>query len=146
MTRRRGDLTAVFLSLASKRRFMTCETAFGEDVGMARVSERSGFKTTERQRMSAQTTRKARTKARKPQSRAVDEALSAAVATVSLWILREDKRAKAAGFVVEAVQPKQITDWILEAAVDHLVDVRSMDKTKSLSALHDRLKKPRRYR
>lgn len=106
---------------------------------------KSLFKTTERQRTAAQRTRLERTKVRKPQSRDVDEALSAAVAKVFKRILRDAKAASDHGFAVEMVYPKQISDWVLEVAVDHLVDVRAMDKAKSKSALQERLRKTRRY-
>lgn len=112
---------------------------------MAKVSREQWYKTTERQREASERTRSARKKARSPQARDVDEALSAAMASVSRRILREDKAARDAGSCVEMVMPRQITDWLLDATISHLVDIRGMDRSKSRSALQDRLKKSRRY-
>lgn len=101
---------------------------------------RQYFKTTERQRTSAAVTRAQRAKARKPQARDVDEALSAAVRRVS----RDCHRDVLAGRSV-AVEPVEVFNRVFQLTLDHLVDVRHMDIEKSKAALHERLKKRRRY-
>ena len=120
------------LSLASKRRFIGAGTPFRETCDMPR----DFFKTTERQRSSAQRTRKRRAAVGKPQPVAVDEALSAAVKA-------ELKRIKVSGDKLS--NTSDVLNAIFDGALDHLVDVRGLDRQQSWSALSSRLIKRRRY-
>lgn len=97
---------------------------------------RDFFKTTERQRSSAQRTRKRRAAVGKPQPVAVDEALSAAVKA-------ELRRIKVSGDKLS--NTSDVLNAIFDGALDHLVDVRGLDRQQSWSALSSRLIKRRRY-
>lgn len=97
---------------------------------------REFFRTTERQRTSAKRTRQRRVAVGKPQPATVDEALSAAMKT-------ELRRIKASGDKV--AKSSEVMNSIWESALDHLVDVRGLDRQQSWSALTARLVKKRRY-
>ena len=97
---------------------------------------RDFFKTTERQRSSAQRTRKRRAAVGKPQPVAVDEALSAAVKA-------ELRRIKVSGDKLS--NTSDVLNAIFDGALDHLVDIRGLDRQQSWSALSSRLIKRRRY-
>lgn len=97
---------------------------------------RDFYKTTERQRTSAQRTRQRRAAVGKPQPVAVDEALSAAVKA-------ELRRVKADGD--RMMKTSDVLNSIFDSALDHLVDVRALDRQQSWSALSTRLIKRRRY-
>lgn len=97
---------------------------------------REFFKTTARQRTSAQKTRQRRAAVGKPQPSAVDEALSAAVRSAL-------KRVKTSGD--EQTRTSDVLNAIFDGALDHLVDVRGLDRRQSWSALSARLVKKRRY-
>ncbi|PDT81861.1 hypothetical protein [Sinorhizobium sp. BJ1] len=94
------------------------------------------FKTTERQRTSAQRTRQRRSAAGKPQPVAVDEAISAALKS-------ELRRVKADGD--RTTKTSAVLNSIFDSALDHLVDVRGLDRQQCWSALSARLIKRRRY-
>ncbi|UTY48557.1 hypothetical protein [Sinorhizobium fredii] len=94
------------------------------------------FRTTEQQRSSAQRTRQRRAAAGKPQPVAVDEAISAALKS-------ELRRVKAGGD--RTTKTSAVLNSILDSALDHLVDVRYLDRQQSWSALSARLIKRRRY-
>jgi uncharacterized membrane-anchored protein YjiN (DUF445 family) len=106
---------------------------------------RDFFKTTARQRESSDTTRKVREKARKPEPREVDEALSAAVKKSLRTNLRDVALKQAKNLVPEKVFRNDVHNDILAMVIDHLVEVRGMDPVKSKEALQERLKKKRRY-
>ncbi|MCR6502520.1 hypothetical protein MUO32_26180 [Shinella sp. CPCC 101442] len=129
---RRLGLSAAVLSHASKRRFMGFETAFGEIA----VMPREFYKTTERQRTSAQRTRSGRKAVGKPQPSAIDEALSAAV-KAALRSLKKDGDGQ--------VLKSSLLNRIFDHAIDHLVEVRALDREQSRIALTARLIKRRRY-
>lgn len=97
---------------------------------------RDFFKTTERQRSSAQRTRKRRAAVGKPQPVAVDEALSAAVRSAL-------KKVKTSGD--QMTKTSDVLNAIFDGALDHLVDIRGLDRKQSWSALSARLVKKRRY-
>lgn len=97
---------------------------------------REFFRTTERQRTSAKRTRQRRVAVGKPQPATVDEALSAAMKT-------ELRRIKVSGEKV--AKSSEVLNSIWESALDHLVDVRGLDRRQSWSALTARLVKKRRY-
>ncbi len=97
---------------------------------------REYFKTTQRQRTSAQQTRQRRVAVGKPQPVAVDEALSAAMKA-------ELRRIKVSGD--KLVKTSDALNSIWNAALDHLVDVRGLDRKQSWSAVTARLTKKRRY-
>ncbi|WP_331373421.1 hypothetical protein [Sinorhizobium chiapasense] len=97
---------------------------------------REFYKTTQRQRTSAQQTRQRRAAVGKPQPVAVDEALSAAMKA-------ELRRIKVSGD--KETKTSDVLNSIWEAALDHLVDVRRLDRKQSWSALSARLVKRRRY-
>jgi hypothetical protein len=94
------------------------------------------YKTTERQRTSAQTTRKRRVAAGKPQPVVVDEALSAALKALLRMIKSQGDR---------PTKTSDILNSILESAVQHLVEVRGLDRQQCFWALSSRLIKRRRY-
>lgn len=94
------------------------------------------FRTTERQRTSAQRTRKRRVDVGKPQPSAVDEALSAAVRSA----LKDVKR-----YGDKTVLVSQLLNSVFDHALDHIVEVRGLDREQSRSALTARLIKRRRY-
>ncbi|WP_296069398.1 hypothetical protein [uncultured Agrobacterium sp.] len=97
---------------------------------------REYFKTTERQRTSAQKTRAKRASVGKPQPVAVDEALSAAVRSAL-------RRVKTSGD--QMTRTSDVLNAIFDGALDHLVDVRGLDRQQSWFALSARLVKKRRY-
>ncbi len=94
------------------------------------------FKTTERQRTSAQATRKRRAEAGKPQPVAIDEALSAALRSALRQLKAQGDRTSKTSDVLNA---------IFDSAIRHLVDVRGLDRQQSSNALSARLVKRRRY-
>lgn len=94
------------------------------------------YRSTERQRTSAQATRKRRAAAGKPQPVVVDEALSAALRSAL-------RRLKAQGD--QPSTTSGVLNSIFDSAVTHLTDVRGMDKGQSSVALSARLLKRRRY-
>lgn len=97
---------------------------------------RDYFKTTQKQRTSAQRTRERRVAVGKPQPVAVDEALSAAMRA-------ELRKIKVSGD--KLVKTSEVLNSIWDAALDHLVDVRGLDRKQSWSAVTARLTKKRRY-
>ncbi|CAN7332868.1 hypothetical protein [Neorhizobium tomejilense] len=97
---------------------------------------RDFFKTTERQRTSAQRTRKRRLDVGKPQPMAIDEALSAAVRAALRSVRRDGDR---------QVLTSAFLDSLFDVALDHLVEVRGHDRQQSWTALTARLVKRRRY-
>ena len=97
---------------------------------------RDFYKTTERQRTSAQRTRQRRVAVGKPQPNLVDEAISAALKA-------ELRRVKAGGD--RTAKTSEVLNSIFDAALGHLVDVRGLDRQQSWSALSARLIKRRRY-
>lgn len=97
---------------------------------------RDYFKTTQKQRASAQRTRERRVAEGKPQPVAVDEALSAAVRSAL-------KRVKTSGD--QMTKTSDVLNAIFDGALDHLVEIRGLDRQQSWSALSARLVKKRRY-
>ena len=98
---------------------------------MARV-----YKTTQRKRESSAKTRRARADIGKPQPNQVDEAISAAAKS-------HLRRLKAQGD--NPVLPSVVLDNLLAVAINHLVDVRGLNRDQSRIALTARLLKRRRY-
>jgi len=94
------------------------------------------YRTTERQRTSAQATRKRRAAAGKPQPVVVDEALSSALRSALKQLKAHGDRTSKTSDVLNA---------IFEGAIQHLVDVRGLDRQQCSSALSARLIKRRRY-
>ncbi|MFB2563936.1 hypothetical protein [Rhizobium sp. IMFF44] len=94
------------------------------------------YRTTERQRKSAQATRERRAAAGRPQPVAVDEALSAALRSALRQLKAQGDRTSNTSDVLNA---------IFDSAIQHLVDVRGLDKKQSSIALSARLVKRRRY-
>ena len=97
---------------------------------------RQYFRTTERQRTSAQSTRQRRAAVGKPQPVAVDEALSMALCSALLSLKAQGDRTSKTSDVLNA---------IFDSAIKHLVDIRGMDQKQSSIALSARLIKRRRY-
>lgn len=97
---------------------------------------RDYFKTTERQRTSAQRTRTRRAEIGRPQPVAIDEAVSAALKA-------QLRRLKSDGD--RLLRTSEVLNSIFDAALDHLVDVRGLDRQQSVTALSARLIKRRRY-
>lgn len=94
------------------------------------------YRTTERQRTSAQSTRQRRAAAGKPQPVAVDEALSMALRSTLVSLKAQGDRTS---------KTSDVLNEIFGAAIRHLVDVRGMDQEQSSVALSARLVKRRRY-
>lgn len=94
------------------------------------------YRTTERQRTSAQATRKRRAAAGKPQPVIVDEALSSAIRSALKQIKTQGDH---------TVKSSDVLNSIFASAIDHLVDVRGLDRQQCSSALSARLIKRRRY-
>lgn len=94
------------------------------------------FRTSERQRTSAQRTRERRVEVGKPQPSAIDEALSAAVRAALKSLKRDGDR---------QVLMSSVLNGLFDIALDHLVDVRRLDRDQSRTALTARLIKRRRY-
>lgn len=94
------------------------------------------FKTSERQRTSAQRTRKRRVDVGKPQPSVIDEALSAAVRS-SLKAVKRDGD--------QTVPVSAVLNGLFDVALDHLEEVRGLDRQQSRFALTARLLKRRRY-
>lgn len=97
---------------------------------------RDFYRTTERQRTSAQRTRKRREAVGKPQPNVIDEALSAAVRSALKSVKRDGDR---------AVKSSSLLNHLFDVALDHLVEVRGLDRDQSWTALTARLVKRRRY-
>lgn len=98
---------------------------------------REYFKTTQRQRTSAQQTRQRRVAVGRPQPNLVDEAISAAVKSrLVAW--------KTEGDV--PVAPSKVLDGIMADALRHLVDTRGQDRQQSQIAVQARLTKRRKYK
>lgn len=97
---------------------------------------RDFYRTTERQRTSAQRTRKRRLDVGKPQPVAIDEALSAAVRAALKSMKRDGDR---------QVLTSTFLNSLFDSALDHLVEVRGLDRQQSWTALTARLVKRRRY-
>lgn len=98
---------------------------------------REYFRTTERQRTSAQETRAKRASVGKPQPNVVDEAISAAVKSrLGAW--------KTEGDV--PVAPSKVLNGIMEVALRHLVETRGQDRHQSQIAVQARLTKRRKYK
>lgn len=99
------------------------------------------FKTSPRRReLSAATRRKRKALGKPVQPNVVDEALSAAVQVATT----KNVRAMNAGKPTSASETR-VYDALLASAIDHLVDVRGLDREQSKTALTARLLKRRRY-
>ncbi len=97
---------------------------------------RKFYRTTERQRTSAQATRKKRADAGRPQPVAVDEALSAALRSALRQLKAQGDRTS---------KTSDVLNSIFDSAIQHLVNVRGLDGQQCSSALSARLIKRRRY-
>ncbi|AMD60925.1 hypothetical protein AWN88_22675 [Agrobacterium tumefaciens] len=95
------------------------------------------YKTTQRKRESSANTRKGRVAIGKPQPNMVDEAISAAAKS-------HLRRLKAEGD--KPVLPSAVLDTLLDVAINHLVDIRGLNRDQSRIALTARLLKRRRYK
>lgn len=99
------------------------------------------YKTTARRRELSNNTRGTRRSAGMPaQPHIVDEALSAALQAAST---RNVRAAKTGRPVPEA--EARVIDRLLAAALDHLVDIRGLNRERCFTALQQRLFKRRRY-
>ncbi|WP_313196057.1 hypothetical protein [Shinella zoogloeoides] len=99
------------------------------------------YKTTARRRELSNNTRTNRRVAGMPaQPHIVDEALSAAIQAAS----KRNVRAAKTGCPVPEAEA-QVIDRLLAAALDHLVDIRGLNRERCFIALQQRLFKRRRY-
>lgn len=97
---------------------------------------RDFFKTTARQRESAQEGRENRQRIGMPESKEVDEALSMA-------LRKTLKRLKSGG--EREMTTSAFLDDICKLAIEHLAAKRGMNREMSWNAIQLRLLKPRRY-
>lgn len=97
---------------------------------------RDFFKTTERQRTSAQLTRNRRIAVGKPQPNVIDEAMSSAVRSALKAVKRNGDR---------PTRTSDVLNDLFDHALEHLVELRGLDRGQSWVALTARLVKRRRY-